>query len=223
MQSWTSSLQALSKIAKAHPHMAYCAYTQGLANKWTYLLRIVSNISDYSNLWRMLLSIILYWPWLVSLLMIWNVHCLPYLSIREAWEFVTLGHLLILNLLLQLKLLSHWLIIFSINRELLFALPVDSQQILSYATETGASSGLTALPVEEHGFALHKRAFRDAICLCYGWHPSGLPSLCACSKNFTVEHAMNCSTAGFPRIQHNELRDFTVSLLSEVCMFQCKC
>ena len=71
------------------------------------------------------------------------------------------------------------------------ALPVYLQQILSYATETGASSWLTALPVEEHGFALHKGAFRDAICLRYGWHPSGLPSLCTCSKNFTVELAMN--------------------------------
>ena len=66
------------------------------------------------------------------------------------------------------------------------ALPVDLQRILSYATEAGASSWLTALPVEEHGFVLHKGAFRDAICLRYGWHPSGLPSLCACSKNFTA-------------------------------------
>ena len=86
-----------------------------------------------------------------------------------------------------------------------------------YAAETSASSWLTALPVEEHGFALHKGAFRDAICLRYGWHPSGLPSICACSKTFTVEHAMNCPTGGFPTIRHNELRDFTASLLSEVC------
>ena len=28
---------------------------------------------------------------------------------------------------------------------------------------------------------------------------------------------MNCPTGGFPTIQHNELRDFTASLLSEVC------
>ena len=33
VQSWTSSLQVLSKIAKTHPHMAYCAYIHGLANK----------------------------------------------------------------------------------------------------------------------------------------------------------------------------------------------
>ena len=97
------------------------------------------------------------------------------------------------------------------------SLPAELQRILSYATETGASSWLTVLPMQEHGFALHKGAFRDAICLRYGWHLSGLPPICACSKDFTVEHAMNCPTGGFPTIRHNELRDFTASLLSEVC------
>ena len=28
---------------------------------------------------------------------------------------------------------------------------------------------------------------------------------------------MNCPTGGFPTIRHNELRDFTASLLSEIC------
>ena len=28
---------------------------------------------------------------------------------------------------------------------------------------------------------------------------------------------MNCSSGGFPTIRHNELRDFTVTVLSEVC------
>ena len=41
--------------------------------------------------------------------------------------------------------------------------------------------------------------------------------ICASLKNFTVEHAMNCPTGGFPTIQYNKLCDFTASLLSEVC------
>ena len=105
--------------------------------------------------------------------------------------------------------------------ELKSILPVGLQRILSYATETGASSWLNALPIHEHGFALHKGAFRDAICLRYGWHPSGLSSTCACSKSFTVEHAMNCPAGGFPTMRHNELRDFIASLLSEVCHNVC--
>ena len=44
--------------------------------------------------------------------------------------------------------------------ELKSSLPSDLQQILSYAVETGAS-WLMALPIKEHGFALHKGFFRE--------------------------------------------------------------
>ena len=35
--------------------------------------------------------------------------------------------------------------------------------------EKGASAWLTLLPIVEHGFALHKSAFEDAVSLWYGW------------------------------------------------------
>ena len=38
LKCWTASLLALSKIGKSHPHVAYCVYVNGLANKWTYFL-----------------------------------------------------------------------------------------------------------------------------------------------------------------------------------------
>jgi len=34
---------------------------------------------------------------------------------------------------------------------------------------------------------------------------------------FSVEHAFTCPCGGFPSIRHNEIWDFTASLLSEVC------
>ena len=40
------------------------------------------------------------------------------------------------------------------------------------ASENGASSWLTALPIQKHGNALHKQAFVDAICFRYGWRPA---------------------------------------------------
>ena len=83
--------------------------------------------------------------------------------------------------------------------------------------ESGSSSWLTALPLTEHGFALHKGAFRDALCLRYGWQPPLLPSSCVCGKRFTIEHALGCPCGGFPSIRHNELRDITAELLTEVC------
>ena len=118
VQSWTSSLQALSKIAKAHPHMAYCAFTQGLANKWTYLLRTVSNTSDLLQP----LENVSFHHFILALVgkPVNDLECALFaLPVHLGGLGVTLGHLLILNLLLQLKLLSHWLTIFSIKRELL--------------------------------------------------------------------------------------------------------
>ncbi len=43
------------------------------------------------------------------------------------------------------------------------------------------------------------------------------PSHCICGKPFGVEHALSCPTGGFPIIRHNELRDITASLMTEVC------
>ena len=101
------------------------------------------------------------------------------------------------------------------------SLPVGLQRIVALSSEKGASSWLSALPVEEHGFALHKSAFRDALCLRYGWLPSGLPTQCVCGQGFSVDHSMNCPTGGYPTLRHNELRDFTAAILSEVCTDVC--
>ena len=71
--------------------------------------------------------------------------------------------------------------------------------------------------MEEFGLALHKGAFRDALALRYGWQPNGTPITCACGTNFSVEHALSCAKGGYPSIRHNEIRDFTANLMSEVC------
>ena len=47
--------------------------------------------------------------------------------------------------------------------------------------------------------------------------PSRTPTSCACGANFTVEHVLSCPRGGFPSICHNEIRDITANLLSEVC------
>ena len=85
------------------------------------------------------------------------------------------------------------------------------------AKEKGASSWLTALPLEEQGFALYKSAFRDALALRYNWLPDRMPAKCACNASFTVEHALSCPKGAFAIHRHDEIRDITHSLLSEVC------
>ena len=44
-----------------------------------------------------------------------------------------------------------------------------------------------------------------------------MPLQCTCGKKFSVEHALSCPHGGFPSIRHNELRNITADLLSEVC------
>ena len=88
---------------------------------------------------------------------------------------------------------------------------------IGLAEEKGASSWLTAIPLWEYGFNLHKSAFRDAIALRYGWTPVDLPTSCVCGSRFPVEHALSCPRGAFPIIRHNEIRDLTASVLTEVC------
>ena len=62
-----------------------------------------------------------------------------------------------------------------------------------------------------------KGAFVDALALRYGWALSRTPSSCECGASFTVEHVLSCPRGGFPSIRHNEIRDITANLLTEVC------
>ena len=85
---------------------------------------------------------------------------------------------------------------------------------MELAQEKGISTWVTApeLPIEEHGFALHKAAFKDNHSLRYSWPLQKSPSHCSCGQPFTVDHALTCKTGGFPAARHNEVRDIT-----EVC------
>ena len=56
----------------------------------------------------------------------------------------------------------------------------------------------------------------------YAWNLSRLPTLCACSKNNSVEHALSCKLGGFISLRHNELRDLTAEVLTEICKDVCK-
>ena len=100
-------------------------------------------------------------------------------------------------------------------------LPPHLQKAVNLAQEKGASTWLTALPLKDHGFALHKAAFHDAMALRYGWPISNLPSKCDCGNNNTIDHALSCAKGGFPTIRHNEIRDLTANLLTEVCSEVC--
>ena len=88
---------------------------------------------------------------------------------------------------------------------------------MELGTEKGASTWLTALPLQEQGFTLNKQEFQDALCLRYGWQLKNLPSHCVCGSVFSTNHAMTCSHGGLTTARHNDIRDITANWLSEVC------
>ena len=92
---------------------------------------------------------------------------------------------------------------------------------MDLAQEKGSSIWLTSFPIHEFGFALHKRAFQDALAFYYNWQPLQAPSACACGMKFSTEHALSWPKGGFPSIRHNEVRDLTANLLTEVCNDVC--
>ena len=96
-------------------------------------------------------------------------------------------------------------------------LPQARQRAMEQASENGASSWLTAIPMSKYGFNLHKQAFRDALCLRFGWTPARLATHCPCGQPFSVSHAFSCPKGAMPSICHNAVRDITAQLLTEVC------
>ena len=101
--------------------------------------------------------------------------------------------------------------------ELKSSLCPDLQRAMNLSQEKGASNWLTVLPIEEFGFSLHKGAFRDSLALRYGLPLHNIPSTCSSGSHFTVEYALSCPKGGYPTIRHNEIRDFTAFLMTEVC------
>ena len=87
------------------------------------------------------------------------------------------------------------------------------KRVVTKAKEKGASSWLTILPIEEHGFTLTKTEFRDAIHLCYNKTLKGMPNQCTCGQNYDVIHAMNYKKGGFIIMRHNSVQDFEANLL----------
>ena len=51
-------------------------------------------------------------------------------------------------------------------------LPSTLQISMELASKKGASAWLTAIPIKEYSFTLHKQAFRDALCIPYDWYPT---------------------------------------------------
>ena len=75
-------------------------------------------------------------------------------------------------------------------------IPATLCRAIELGSEKGASTWLTALPLQEQGFNLNKQEFHDALCLRYGWQLKNLPSHCICGSVYSTDHAMTCPHGG---------------------------
>ena len=90
-------------------------------------------------------------------------------------------------------------------------------RMLEATQDQSASTWLSCVPLEEHGFNLSKQAFQDAVAMRYGWPLDNLPDSCACGSPFSVAHGMSCLTGGYSVVRHNHVRDYLAAQLQTVC------
>ena len=250
VNEWLSSVKCLAAIARTQPHDAFSALTHGLTSKWIYLSRTTPDIGPLLKpLDDALRSDLL--PALTGRPppsdMEYALFALPArlgglgigipsrIAPRELHSSLLITSTLCNCILSQYPEYGYEIVAKQLESKALVRqennstdadeifkhLPQPLQRAMDLAKEKGSSTWLTTLPLAEHGFTLHKGAFHDALALRYGWAPSEMPSTCTCGSKFSVEHALSCAMGGYPSIRHNEIRNLTATLLTEVCNDVC--
>ena len=236
-------LDTLAKVAQTQPQAAHSALVHGLASKWLYLARTIPEISEElqpleNSLHQRLIPAITGRD--PSSNMERDLLALPArhggLGIAKPPQAASRQHLASMSLTSNLiqKLTEKVAIpdggvpepkskskIHQEARrdaqcaaaELHQQLPEKLQHARALASEKGASSWITTLPLSAHGFELPKGAFRDALCLRYGWPVPHLPTTCVCGAAMEIEHALSCRYGGLPIRRHNEVRNLLASCL----------
>ena len=246
MTNWINDIAKLAEFALSQPQACYAAYTFGLKHRWTYFLRTLPDIQDLLEpledaISHMLIPAIterkcnqldrniLALPVRLGGLGLGN----PSLEARREYassvkvtkplveQIVSQSHQLpedSLTKLAQQEVRSERSKELEHRAERIKEMaPRKTLRALDLATEKGSSAWLTVLPLQDLGFNLNKREFRDAVKLRYDWPVGDISSTCACGEAFTVDHSMICKLGGFITQRHNELRYLEAESLSMVC------
>ena len=101
------------------------------------------------------------------------------------------------------------------KRDLLLLDLSSSQKLqLELASEKGASSWLTALPIQKLGFTLNKQQFSDAMSLRYNIEIKNAPRLCVCGDAISVDHLLICKCGRYVSLRHDSLRNLFAEILA---------
>ena len=77
-------------------------------------------------------------------------------------------------------------------------------------------AGLAFCQLMSSGFFCTREPSRMLL-LCDMGSISPICRKCVCGKNLTVEHGFTRPTGGMPTLRHNEIRDLTADLMTEIC------
>eukprot|EP00957_Ditylum_brightwellii_P166193 12651981-Ditylum_brightwellii.AAC.1 len=66
---------------------------------------------------------------------------------------------------------------------------------------------LTVVPHTANNLIVNKEEFRDQVLMRYLITPAGLPTICACGKCHTLNHALQCKIGGLIGGRHGKARD----------------
>ena len=244
---WISQIEKLAEIAKTEPQAAYAAYIHGEQHRFSYFLRTIPRMAnlldplDHTITEKFLPalfgsdSITTIERELYALPIRLGGLGIPVLQNIAEDEFLTshqinapLASIMILqgsdlpdpsevmeirNQLKRQKLTFQQHTAEAVEQNL----PTTTKRAMKQAQDKGASSWLSALPLEEQGFNLNKGEFRDALAIRYNTSLRSLPSKCPCGQRFDTDHALNCKRGGFVIMRHNNVQDFESNLLAQVC------
>ena len=243
---WVGEIVKLAEIATTEPQACYSANIFGLKHKWTYFLRTVPDTQDLLEPLERAVSQILI-PTITGhkcSQLERDVLSLPVRcgglgfgnpqaeAARELNSSVETTAPLVDQIMSQQHQLPDDSAVKSAKqtsrqkreedvkekvRSVYERAPNNLKRALDLSSEKGSSVWLTVVPLQELGFNLNKREFRDAIKLRYDWPIEDIPTRCVCGDIFSVDHSMVCKKGGFIIQRHNELRDLEADLLSMVC------
>ena len=246
VENWVEQVSKLAEFALSQPQASYAAFTVGLRHRWTYFLRTLPDITDLlTPLERAITEVLI--PAMTDHQVSTEERSLLALPARmgglglanpsESSSLEYEASIIVTEPLVQRivaqdhqppdavdvrSAISHARakkneLLKECEETVKNSLSSRSLRAAELASEKGASSWLTVIPIKDQGYDLNKREFRDAVKMRYNWEISDLPTTCVCGDVFDIDHAMICRRGGFVIQRHNELRDLEADLLSNVC------
>ena len=246
VQKWCDEISKLSEFAKSQPHAAFCAYLHCEQHKYRYIMRTIDGISDCMKPLDDIINNI-FIPAVTGFAVDDSERYLLSLPISSGGLGIQVPSAMCEEQYQMSRQITAPLAMIIVAQETHLpakalvddgkqaarqakvqkrqamieqghsALTNNLKQIVEQTKQPGASSWLSALPLEKHNFNLNKGEFRDALALRYGKHLDDLPAVCACGSAFDPVHAMNCKKGGLVIVRHNNIRDYEAKLLSLVC------